>query len=216
MLKQLTWEDITVKQFQQIHAVLQNTEVDLMDKQQQVVSIVYSLTPDQIDNLQLLDYKHKVLNTAFLLTAQEVPVRAVKSFKIKGRRFKINYDVSKLKARQYIEVSAYSENPIVNLHRLMASVLQPVTWWGKVKENNVKDHAALSEAVLESKFIYAYNAALFFCELYKRSIAALSPCFKAEMMEKGIAENQAHQVLMLLQQSMVGNTTLFRLKTSKA
>ena len=92
--------------------------------------------------------------------------------KANGRYYWLNYDLSKKpnNAAKYVEVATFSDNIIVNLHKIMATMATPLklSWKGMVKVE--REHEDIANDMLHLDFNVAYHAAVFFWAVFTKSI----------------------------------------------
>lgn len=189
----MTWDKITLSQFQDIYKLSKHTKIDELDKVSRIISIVYNLTEAQVDELPLTKFNELSRNCAFILK-DEIPGKAVRSFRVSGRKYAINYKPSTLKHRQYVEILHFAQNSMDNMHNIMASLVQPVKW-GFRKPNSADDHAKVADDMLNAPFVVVYHSCIFFCKLYKASIEHIQDYLIAEMMTGGMTMEKATQML---------------------
>lgn len=185
----MNWNDITVQQFQEVHRLSLSAGIDDMDKVTNTIGILYNKSEKEIGDMSVSEINHLARECSFLLT-NNIPGKAVKSIRIGTKKFAIPYKPSALKYRQYVELISFSDNLIENLHNIMASIIQPVRYGFKMR-NNVHDHPAVSEAMLDAKIVDVYHSCVFFCKVFISSIEAIRGSLVAEMMKKGSTKEQA-------------------------
>jgi len=88
-----------------------------------------------------------------------------------GRIYKLNYDLQR--ASKYVEGITFAKDVINDIHKLMATIAEPVTWYGKKYE---RSHEQIAEDMEHANFEAAYNAAVFFYLLSNPIPRALSFC----------------------------------------
>jgi len=198
-----SWDKITVQQFQDIHRLSITADIDTDTKVERVVSIVYDKTEREVEEMLLKDFNKAAKECSFLLTDQ-IPGKPVREIKTNGRRYAIEYNPRKLKYRQYIEVLTYASKPIENLHLIMASIVNPVRW-GIKRKNEAKDHEKIAADMQEAKMTDVYNSCVFFCKLYTNSIRVIQPSLVEEMMKtKKISQSEAETIVAASIEFMAG------------
>lgn len=219
----MTWDKITLGQFQDIYKLSKDKALDEFDKVSRIISIVYNFTEAQVDELPLTKFNELSRNCAFILK-DEIPGKAVRSFSVSGRKYAINYKPSTLKHRQYVEILHFANNSMDNMHNIMASLVQPVKWGMRkpnkvgyrIQPNSADDHAKVADDMLNAPFTVVYHSCIFFCKLYKASIEHIQDYLIAEMMTKGMTEQKATRMLNYSISAMDGFITQKRWPDLKA
>jgi len=204
----MTWNKITLGQFQDIYRLSQDKELDEMERISRVISIIYGLSEAQVEDLTIPKFNELAKSCAFVMNG-EIPGKPVRSFRIGTKKFAINYKPQSLKHRQYVEILHFSEKPIDNMHYIMASLVNPVRFGFKLK-NKADEHSKLSEAMLDAPFLAVYHSCIFFCKLYSNSIEAIRPYLISEMMSKGMTEMEANRLMTVSISALDGFITLKR------
>lgn len=204
MVKALTWNDITVQQFLDVYKVSKDTGSDEMTKVEKTVAILYNMSEKQVEELSMMEFGRRCREINFVLVGN-IPEKPVKRIKVNGRRYAINYDPSKIKHRQYVELMHYGANPVENMHLVMASVVQPVTWYGRKLKNSADDHEAVASDMLQAKVIDVHNANVFFCKLYASLMENLRDYLVMQMTQTGkITTNKANEIVTASVNAMAG------------
>lgn len=210
----MTWDKITLGQFQDIYKLSKDTKLDELDKVSRIISIVYNLTEAEVEELPLTKFNELSRNCAFILK-EEIPGKPVKSFRVGARKYAVNYKPSTLKHRQYVEILHFANNSMDNMHNIMASLVQPVKW-GLRKPNSADDHAMVADDMLNAPFTVIYHSCIFFCKLYKNSIERIRGYLIAEMTMQGMTTEKATQMLNYSISGMDGFITQKRWPDLKA
>lgn len=188
-MKTLSWGNITVQQFQDIHRLSLTPDIDEFDRVERAICILFDMTEQQVDDLPVKEFNALARQCAFALT-DNVPGKPVKSFRIGKKKYAITYDPTKLRHRQYVEILTFGNKPIENMHYVMASLVQPVRW-GMRRRNEAKDHEALSADMLNARLVDLYHSCVFFCKLWLSLMQRIKGSLVIQMMEKGITKETA-------------------------
>ena len=184
---------MTIKQFQELYYVATSEDMDL-DKSIKMVGIVTGKTPEQVEKMSMRKFNILcgAVHNHFKIFEKDLLKGKPKKIVRVGKRFyRINYDVTKCKSSTYVEVSTFSTDIIQNLHKIMASIVTPVKFkWGKWVE-----HEELASDLEQMDFEVAYHAAVFFYTLFNASMQVIQPYLINEMMKKGIAKEEATEML---------------------
>jgi hypothetical protein len=198
---------VTVGQFQQLYAIsLMNA--DEIDKSILFVQTLTGLNEDEVLALPATKFNkicRKVKNV-FDFDAGK-PRKVIRAG---GRRYIINYELSKVTGR-YVEVTSFSQDVIPNLHRIMASITQRCKWsWRTFKlvpiPYDAKKHEQYADDMLEADFEAAYHSAVFFWAAYAKSMKILKPYLMKELQKKGMTERLSEAMLSGLQSGLDGFT----------
>lgn len=198
----ISWNSITVAQFQEIHRMAIEPEIDELDRLTRLICLVHNLTEQQVDELSVPQFNKLAKDCSFLLAA-EIPGKPVKSFRVGARKYAINYTPSKLKHRQYVEICHFANKPIENLHYILASLVCPVKW-GFKRPNKAARHQQIAADMLDAPITVLYHSCVFFCKLYKNLIEAMRGSLVAEMMQEGMSRTRAEELTTLSSTVMDG------------
>jgi hypothetical protein len=93
-----------------------------------------------------------------------------KKIKIGGKWFKVETDIMKITAAQFIDASAFSKVAEKELHKFIAVFLRPMSWrFGKVQDYDGTNHKEVSELVFQQMEMKDAQALLvFFCKVLNK------------------------------------------------
>lgn len=183
------WNKITVQQFQQVYAI-SNSEMDYTDKASNIISVLYNMTLSQVDDMQIGRFNELSRATADLVRTENIPGKAIRTIKAAGRKYFINYDTTAIKHGQYIDISGFGVKPIENMHLLMASVVQPINWYGKKIK---RLHHEIAGDLLQARVMDVYHSCVFFCKVYLRSMEVLKDSLIYQMIKMGLSQTEAQK-----------------------
>jgi hypothetical protein len=194
------WDKINVWQYQQIYNAINTNDKDAtdLDLEVKLVGIVNNMTEMQIDSLPLNEYKDLSKTIAFInepITGKPVPYIHIS----RSKRYKINYDVSKMPFARYIESKVFSEDLYGNLHKLAATMVIPQKRsrfgiWFDIPYDASK-HQEYSDDMLNARFIDVYHSLVFFYQVYRNWIEVSQDYLVKKMVEAGMQEAQAKEVV---------------------
>jgi len=197
------WQKINVWQYQQIYSALNTKEKDAtdLDLEVKLVGIVNNMTEMQIDSLPLNEYKELSKTIAFLNPKKHIRISH-------NKRYKINYDVSKMPFARYIESKVFSEDLYGNLHKLAATMVIPQKrkfgiWFNE--KYDASKHQEYSDDMLNAKFVDVYHSLVFFYQVYRNWIEVSKGYLEKKMVEAGMQEAQAKEVVQSLCIILDGN-----------
>lgn len=214
------WEKINVWQYQQIFKVYNSldkytTEVDV---DTQLIGIVNDMTEMQVDSLPLNEFNQLKKSIEFL--NQPITGKTVKNIPIsRSKRYRLNYDVSKMPFARYIESKVFSEDLYGNLHKLAATMVIPQKrsrfgiWFDEAYD--ASRHQEYADDMLTARFIDVYHSLVFFYQVYRNWIEVSQDYLVKKMMEAGMQEAQAKEVVQDLCSILDGNIQPNLLPTTK-
>lgn len=155
---------LTIKEYISILSQLPyESEVEFIERR---LSVVLRQPIDSIKSLPytiLMDYKNKLEKVENDLQG----LRVKDKVKVNGKWFKVDHDIMKINAAQFIDASHFSKNAEKELHNFIAVFLRPMTWrFGKASEYNGTNHKDIADLVLNKmKVEQALPLLVFFCEV---------------------------------------------------
>ena len=203
------WQKISVWQYQQIYNVLNSkdkNDTDL-DINVRLVAIVNNLTEMQVDSLPLNEYAELSKSITFLNEPiNGKPVKFIRTSN--SKRYRINYDVSKMPFARYIESKVFSEDLYGNLHKLAATMVIPqkkkLGFWVDLPYD-ASSHQEYANDMLEAKFVDVYHSLVFFYQVYRNWIEVSQDYMANKLTKTGMKEQEATEVVVSLLNILDGN-----------
>ena len=188
----MTWNDITVEQFQTILKI-KDSDMEEWDKVTEVIAIMYNDTPTNIDNLTIAEYNQRAGEVGkFLFSTPEG--KAPKIIRANGRKYAPMYSFDKFTQRQFSEVVFYNQNMYANMHNILASIVQPVKF-GIKQKNKAEDHSLYAADMLNAPMGIVYGACVFFCKVYSSFLRATGDFLKAEHLLEALALKDSAELM---------------------
>ncbi len=215
----MTWNDLTVWQYQQIYPIVTKPEKDWtnLDVESKLVGILYNITDTQVDSLSVGEFNKMKATLGFL--DDKIEGKPVKYTEVNGKRYRFIYDVQQIKAARYIETKVFSTDLVGNLHKLAASMVMPQrkNWYGKwVDEKyDAAKHSEYAADIQASNFVHIYHSVVFFYQVYRNWIEVSKGYLVQEMTNKGLTKEVADQVVQTLCETLDGNIAPNLLPTTK-
>ena len=215
----MTWNELTVWQYQQIYPIVTKPEKDWtnLDVESKLVGIIYNLTDTQVDSLSISQFNNLRGTLDFL--DDKIEGKPVKYTEVNGKRYRFVYDVQQMKAARYIESKVFSTDLISNLHKLAASMVMPQrkTWYGKWVDDkyDAAKHSEYAADLQASNFVHIYHSVVFFYQVYRNWIEVTKDYLVTEMMSKGLTREVADQVVQTLCETLDGSIAPNLLPTTK-
>lgn len=209
MRKVIKWENITVKQFQQVYKrfeeIAADNSLDDMEKAGKAIEALFEMTAKEVDELTISEFNHKSKICTDILDGK-IPGKAVRITKPLKQRYKIIYKVNEIKHGKYTEISHFAKKPIENIHFIMASVVTPINWFGRKSRKEIT-HKEIADEMLNARIIDVYHACVFFCKLFNGLMESIKPYLLGEMMETGLTK-EAAEVLLDISSSILGGSSV--------
>lgn len=215
----MTWNDLTVWQYQQIYPIVTKPEKDwtTLDVESKLVGILHNLTDTQVDSLSVGEFNKLKVTLAFL--DDKIEGKPVKYTEVNGKRYKFIYDVQQIKAARYIETKVFSTDLVGNLHKLAASMVMPQrkTWFGKWVDDkyDAAKHSEYADDLQGANFMHVYQSIVFFYQVYRNWIEVSQAYLVKEMTNKGMTLEQAQEVVLILCSTLDGSIAPNLLPTTK-
>ena len=162
---------LTIDKFQKLQAIAE-IESDEVEKASRLVQVLLDKSADEINEMHIKDFALLCdkLKAIFDIKVEAATTSAPKNvIKANGKRYFINYEIKKpFNTGRYIEVLTFSkEDPILNMHNILASICTPMIWsWRKMKyiktDYDVLSHEDYADDLKEADFRHGYHAMVFF------------------------------------------------------
>lgn len=196
---------MTIKQFQELYFIAQTKEYDF-DKSIKMVGVITGQTPEQIEAMPMAKFNRicqRIQKQFSILDKNLLKGNPKKILMVNGRFYRINYRVDKqpINAGKYVEVVTFGKDVVTNLHKVMASIVTPITFYGKPYHREHEDIATDMESV---NFEAAYHAAVFFYTQYKVSMQLIQPYLVKELKAKGANKEKVGEMLNSLSNILDG------------
>ena len=201
---------LTIEKFQELYQV-SLLEMEELDKSVLLVQILTGKSQDEVEAMPLAKFNKLCLTItkAFeSLTKRMDNDKPQQIVKANGRWYFLNYDISKkpMTAGRYVETATFSSDIIGNLHKIMATMANPMEWTWKglrMKKYDALEHERISQDMLKMDFSVAYHSALFFYAVFSKSMIASSSYFQSLVENKELM----NQTLVDLNKVMDGSIT---------
>jgi len=162
------WDKLIVSQFISLYDIEINANLNIIEKQQKMLSIVEGKPESYYDS-----FKYRDLITEYgekLSFFDNMPeTKPVDFLQVGNKRYKFVHELNEIIAGQYIDILAFS-GEIMQLNKIAACFFLPMEGkrylpYGKVP------HDVVAEELLNAKFLDVYGCMLFFCQLFNELIA---------------------------------------------
>ena len=177
------WDKLTVGQFISLYDIEVNGNLNIIEKQQKMLSIVEGKDEAYYDT-----FKYRDLITEYgekLSFFDNIPeTKPVDFLKVGDKRYKFCHELNEITAGQYIDILAFS-GEIMQINKIAACFFLPMEGkryqpYGKIP------HDVVADELLDAKFIEVYGCMLFFCQLFSELISntIISSVINQELAER--------------------------------
>lgn len=164
-----SWNDITIKDFIQIQQI-KNLDIDEISKEFEILSLLSGKTIQEIENLDILEWKKLRQSFNFLFTEIPKTDKFPDTLNINGVSYKVIKKIEELKAGQGIDLINYTKDNtkiISNLHKICSVVLLPINKRKVVEKYGQTDFNITQKNLYENmKITDALSIGFFFTTLY--------------------------------------------------
>lgn len=194
----MNWHTLTIHQFQQIAALPPAQEGDELGPIVATVAILNGMTETQVDSLTRAEFAKLVQAAAFLQT-ERPPYDPVKHVTANGKRYRMQYDISQMRAARYIESKTFAADVVQNLHLLAASMCVPQRrdWLGRWVDQayDATKHSDYAEDLRHAPFLAIYSSVLFFCQVFATWMRSSRASLIQQIMKQGMNLRDATEAL---------------------
>lgn len=163
------WEDITIYEYQSIMEIIENPDLSLEAKQNELMSVVSDLPYEDILRLKVAEYRKILNNMEFLKTP--IPSKHIgKTIIINNQKFNVITKLSDILAGQYLELQYLmkGENDYDNIHKISALFIIPSDY--KYGDFDMVEHQEFLKLNLD--IVSAYAVFFYLHSLSKRLFIA--------------------------------------------
>lgn len=190
------WEDITIYDYQSIMEIIENPDLSLEAKQNELMSVVTDLPYEDILRLSVIEYKKIINNMEFL--KQPIPSKHIgKTIIINNQKFNVITKLSDILAGQYLELQYLmkGENDYDNIHKIAALFIIPADQ--KYGDFNMVEHQEFLKLNLD--IVSAYMVFFYLHNLSKKLFIAFRKYLTKEkkmMMKEAKMKNKIGKMNM--------------------
>lgn len=179
---------LTIEKFQELYQI-SGMEMDELDKSILLVQVLTGKSKYEVEAMPLAKFNKLCLKitTAFEGLNKKLNADKPKQIvKVNGNWYFLNYEITKkpMTAGRYVETATFSSDIIGNLHKIMATMANPMEWTWKglrIKKYDALDHERISNDMLQMDFSVAYHSALFFYALFSKSMKASASYLQSQV-----------------------------------
>lgn len=201
---------LTIEKFQELYQV-SLMEMEELDKSVLLIQVLTGKSKDEVESMPLSKFNKMCLditNAFESLTKKMDNDKPKQIVKANGRWYFLNYEITKkpMTAGRYVETATFSSDIIGNLHKIMATMANPMEWTWKglrMKKYDALEHERISQDMLQMDFSIAYHSALFFYALFSKSMKASANYLQSQVAK----EVPMKEALVDLSKAMDGSIT---------
>lgn len=157
-LKKKSWNDITIKEYDRITAIVEDEFNSPMEANIKTLAILCDVPEEEIWNMDITELRHLLSQTEWLSEFDFPRDLRTKKVRIQGVDYEINTDISTFTVAQYIDFQNLWRDHSKHKGAFLTVILVPR---GK-KYNEGYDTAALAEVLENNLSIVDWNAICFF------------------------------------------------------
>jgi len=188
--------DLTVKQFQQLSEILNDTTIEPIDRECQIIALVENRPVEEVESMNLVELKNRVKHYSNFDVLDLDKEKLPKFVIINKKLYDVCLSERDMSAGQFVDMCHYikdSKGAIANMHHIFTVMLRRRKWLIK-KEYDGTNHDEVAEYVKEHMPIRAvYPLALFFYNYMKASLSVIENYLaleKKRMTERWEAEQK--------------------------
>ena len=193
-----------VKQFQELYFISKGEDIDF-DKSIKMVGVLTGKVPEQVEAMKMKAFNKqcaKIVKSFEIFGKELMNGKPSKFLFVNGRIYRLNYDLKK--ASKYVEGITFAKDIINDIHKLLATIAEPINWRGKVYN---REHADIAKDMENVEFEAAYHAAVFFYLQYQILMQVIQPYLVQEATKKGMERATVTEALVNFN-SLLGGFTM--------
>ncbi len=175
-----SWKDITVNQFYLINELDKSEELDYLVN---LIAILCNLTIDHVEAMTIQNIKSIGDKLSFV---SKMPEKFVNDFKLNGKHYIVDCNISHISGGQYIDLGEYiKQGTDTNIHKILTVFCIPSErkWFKRkaLKYGVGYSLNSLADEFKEVSFEIAYPLAVFFCKLLEKSMPVIQVYLEKEL-----------------------------------
>lgn len=180
------WDKIKIDQFPLLYDIINDDNIEPIDKEVRIISILTGLQVSTIERIELSQLKDLIKRVRFIF-AMDFP-KPVEEFKHGGYTWKVNYDARKITASDFITLSKLTESEDVimqNMAEITSVFVKPYRRkWFKLVPVELEYEERL-RLIREVNVGVIYPVCVFFCKVLTNLLPII----------KGYLENEKQKIL---------------------
>lgn len=161
-----SWESITIEQFPLIYDIIKDKDIEPIDKEVRLISILTGLDVATIEEIELGQLRELIKKVRFIFK-MEFP-QPVEWFKHAGYKWHVTYDITKISSADFISLTKLStteDDVMMNMAEITSIFVRPYKrkWFSYVPvEMDYKDRLELIKTINVGVI---YPVCVFFCKV---------------------------------------------------
>jgi hypothetical protein len=207
---------LTIDKFQKLQSIA-TIETDEIQRASKLVQVLLDKSEDYVESLPPRKFGKlcEKLKNEFDLKIDQATMSMPRSIiQANGKAYNLNFDVKPpFNTGRYIEVLTFSkEDPIMNMHNILASICTPLQWsWRKLNfvklDYDALKHEDYANDMKQAEFKHGYFAMVFFYQVLKHSMNNTTDYLMSEMNSRKVNKRRVLQLKRILQTIGDGSTT---------
>lgn len=178
-----SFNDITVKQYQDVYFLIQEKPKDdfqYLENWARVISILSNESYEKILELPGKELKIRIKQLNFILRPEVLQEKVKQYIAVKGKIYKAVTRAETLSTSQVFNIKGFqcldktldiNENTVVSMHELLATIYLPLT--GKGFRYDSSKHRKVADNMLHAKMGDVYGTLFFYPILYEKLIYSM-------------------------------------------
>ena len=182
-----------VKQFQELYFISKGEDIDF-DKSIKMVGVLTNQLPEQVELMTMNAFNKeckKIIKSFEVFGKEAMNGKPAKYLFVNRRIYRLNYDLQK--ASKYVEGITFSKDIINDIHKLLATIAEPINWRGKIYH---REHEDIAKDMENVNFEAAYQVAVFFYLQFQISMQIILPYLVSEATKKGANKETTMETLV--------------------
>jgi len=181
-----SWTSITIDQFPLIYDIIKDKDIEPIDKEIRLISIITGLDVATIEKIELGQLRDLIKKVRFIFN-MSFP-EPVEWFHHKGYKWNVNYDITKINTADFISLTKLStteDDVIMNMAEITSIFVKPYKrkWFKYVPvEMDYKERLELIKTINVGVI---YPVCVFFCKVLTNLLPVM----------QGYLENQKQKIL---------------------
>jgi hypothetical protein len=181
-----SWASITIEQFPLIYDIIKDKDIEPIDKEIRLISIITGLSVAEIEAIELGQLRELIKKVRFIFKL-EFPT-PVEWFYHAGYKWQVNYDITKITSADFISLTKLStteDDVIMNMAEITSIFVKPYKrkWFKYVPvEMDYKDRLELIKTINVGVI---YPVCVFFCKVLTNLLPVI----------QGYLESQKEKIL---------------------
>ncbi len=179
-----SWTSISIDQFPLIYDIIKDEDIEPIDKEIRLISIVTGLPVATIESIELGQLRELIKKVRFIFK-MEFP-KAVEVFKYKGYKWHVNYDITNISAADFIsltKLTATEDDVMANLAEIVSIFVKPYKrkWFKwELVEMDYKDKLGIIKTIDVGTI---YPVCVFFCKVLTNLLPVIVDYLEKEKQE---------------------------------